>query len=71
MSFNITYVITYDRKEVMEMIKILCERDYLSGYEKIQYAKAISMIIRELKELQSAIKKEIGMVEVDYSITIK
>jgi len=53
------------------MIKILCERDYLSGCEKMQYAKAISMIIRELKELQAAIKKEIGMVEVDYSITIK
>ena len=53
------------------MIKILCKRNYLSGYEKMQYAKAISMIIRELKELQAVIKEEIAMIEVEYSITIK
>ncbi len=70
MSSNITSVITYDKKGGVRLIKILCEKDYLSGYEKIQYAKAINLIIKALKELQSVIKKEMG-VEFDYSVTIR
>jgi hypothetical protein len=70
LSFNITNVITYDIKEVVEVIKISCERDQLAGWEKIRYARAISVIIRELKDFQKAIKEE-KVVEVDYLIIIK
>lgn len=52
------------------MIKICCERDRLAGWKKIRYAKAISVIIRELKEFQKAIKQE-GALEVNYLIIMK
>ena len=52
------------------MIKICCERDRLAGWEKIKYARAISVIVRELKEFQDAIKEE-AAVEVDYLIIMK
>ena len=52
------------------MIKICCERDRLAGWEKIKYAKAISVIVRELKGIQEAIKKE-EAVEVNHLIILK
>ncbi len=52
------------------MIKIHCERDRLEGWEKIRYARAISVIIRELRGFQEAIEKE-RVVEVDYLIVIE
>lgn len=52
------------------MIKISCERNQLEGWEKIRYARAISIIIRELKAFREAIKKE-EIVEVDYLIIMK
>ena len=52
------------------MIRIYCERDYLSGQEKIKYAKLLSVIIGKLKELRAVIKNETE-IEVDYSITMK
>jgi len=52
------------------MIKIFCERDRLQGWEKIRYAKGISVVIRKLREFQQTIKKE-KAVEVDYLITMK
>ena len=52
------------------MIKICCERDRLEGWEKIRYASAIGVIVRELKKFQGAIKDE-KAVEVDYLIIMK
>jgi len=52
------------------LIKISCERDRLAEWEKIRYARAISVIIRELKEFREAIKEE-ETVEVDYLIIMK
>ncbi len=52
------------------MIKISCERDRLQGWEKIRYARGISLVIRKLREFQEAIKEE-KVVEVDYLIIMK
>lgn len=52
------------------MIKISCEKDRLAGWEKIRYARAISVIIRELKKLHKAIKEE-EIIEVEYLIIMK
>ncbi len=57
-------------KGVIEMIKISCERNRLAGWEKLKYAKAIRVIVRELKEFQKAIEEE-RVVEVDYLIIMK
>lgn len=52
------------------MIKISCERDRLAGWEKIRYARAISVIIGGLKEFHKAIKEE-EIIEVEYLIIMK
>lgn len=52
------------------MIKIHCERDYLAGWEKMKYAKAMRVIIKQLKEFQVAIKEEKG-IEVNCLIIMK
>ncbi len=52
------------------MIKICCERGRLEGWEKIRYARAIGIIVKQLKEFQEAIKKK-KTAEVDYLIKMK
>ncbi len=52
------------------MVRIFCKRDRLEGWEKIRYARAIGVIVRELKEFREVIKKE-KAVEVDYLIIMK
>lgn len=52
------------------MIKISCERDRLAVWEKIRYAKAISLIIRGLKELRK-VMEEAEIVKVDFLIIMK
>lgn len=52
------------------MIKICCKRNRLKGWEKIRYARAIGIIVRQLREFREAIKQE-KAVEVDYLIIMK
>lgn len=52
------------------MIEISFAMDRLAGWEKIRYARAISVIIRELKELRKAIE-EVAIAEVDFLIIMK
>ncbi|MCG2706687.1 MAG: hypothetical protein L6254_03985 [Candidatus Omnitrophica bacterium] len=57
-------------KEVIGLIKIHCERDYLAGWEKTKYAKAMRVIIKQLREFQATIKEEKG-IEINCLIIIK
>lgn len=52
------------------MIRIHCERNRLSGWEKMKYAKAMGVIIKQLREFQTAIKEEKG-IEVNVLIIMK
>ena len=52
------------------MIRISCEREHLEGWEKIRHARAISLIIRGLREFHKVIKEE-KAIEVNYLIIMK
>ncbi len=52
------------------MIKICCKRDYLIERDKVKYANAIGIAIRQLREFQAKIRLE-KEIEISYSILIK
>ena len=52
------------------MIKICCKRAYLTEWDKVKYANAIGIAIRQLKEFHAKIREE-KEIEISYSILIK
>lgn len=52
------------------MIEIYCERGCLAGWEKRKYARAMRVIIKQMKKFQAAIKEEKG-IELNCLIIMK
>lgn len=52
------------------MIRIYCKNDYSVEWDKARYADTVGIVIRQLREFHTKIRKYEG-IEISYSILVK